>query len=140
VAAGAPVTAALARALTLLERSDPPAALDLLLGVLAADPLCTEARLLAGIAYHLAGDALEAAAALRAALALAPDLWPAELYLGLALDKLGDEAGSVRALRRAAALAAAARTLPLSPVVAGWLEAWRVDAIAMGRGAPGRSA
>jgi len=105
----------------------------MVLAVLEADPLCVEARLIAGIAYQLTGDALQATTALRAALVLAPDLWPAETYLGFALRQLGDEANAKRALRRGAQLAEAAGRLPLSPSVATWFEGWRVDVIEMGR-------
>jgi Flp pilus assembly protein TadD len=121
----------LARALALLERGDTSAALELLHALLDADPLCIEARLLAGIAHHLAGDALDAANALRGVLLLAPELWPAEMYLGFALARLGDVPGAARAARRAGALAIAAERLALSPPIAAWLEPWRVDAIAM---------
>ena len=127
-----------ARAHTLLLDGNTAAALELVLAVLEADPLCVEARLIAGIAYQLAGDALQATAALRAALVLAPDLWPAEMYLGFALVQLGDEAGANRALRSGAKLAATAGRLPLSPSVATWFEAWRPDAIEMGRQAASR--
>jgi len=122
-----------ARAHALLLEGDTAAALEMVLAVLEADPLCVEARLIAGIAYQLTGDALQATTALRAALVLAPDLWPAETYLGFALRQLGDEANAKRALRRGAQLAEAAGRLPLSPSVATWFEGWRVDVIEMGR-------
>lgn len=122
-----------ARAHALLLEGKTSEALELALAVLDADPLCVEARLIAGVAYQLSGDAQQAATALRAALVLIPDLWPAEMYLAFALTQLGDEAGSRRALRRGAALAAAAERLPLSPSVAAWFEGWRVDVIEMGR-------
>src|SRR5690606_8768314 len=118
---------------SLLERGDPPGALEVLLALLEADPLCIEARLLAGIAHHLGGDALAAESALRGVLLLAPELWPAEMYLGFALAKLGDDPGAARAVRRAGALATAAERPALSPAVAAWLEPWRVDAIALAR-------
>jgi Flp pilus assembly protein TadD len=117
---------------------DTTAALEMVLGVLEADPLCVEARLIAGIAYQLSGDAQQAITALRAALVLAPDLWPAEVYQGFALFQLGDEAGATRAVRRGAQLAATAERLPLSPSVATWFEGWRVDVIEMGRHARAR--
>jgi chemotaxis protein methyltransferase CheR len=122
-----------ARAHTLLLDGKTSDALELALAVLDVDPLCVEARLLAGVAYQLSGDAQQAATALRAALVLVPDLWPAEMYLAFALTQLGDEAGSRRALRRGAQLAVAAERLPLSPSVAAWFEGWRVDVIEMGR-------
>ncbi len=122
-----------ARAHALLLEGNTAAALELVLEVLDADPLCVEARLIAGIAYQLAGDPVQATAALRAALVLVPDLWPAEMYLGFALMSLGDEAGARRALRRGAELAQATERLPLSPAVASWFEGWRVDVIEMGR-------
>jgi chemotaxis methyl-accepting protein methylase len=128
-----------ARAHALLLEGDTTAALELVLAVLEADPLCVEARLIAGIAYQLAGDALQATAALRAALVLAPDLWPAEMYLGFALLQLGDEANARRALRRGAQLAETAERLPLSPPVASWFEGWRSDVIQMGREAWARA-
>ena len=127
-----------ARAHALLLEGNTATALELVLAVLEADPLCVEARLIAGIGYQLAGDALQAASALRAALVLAADLWPAEMYLGFALFQLGDEAGASRALRRGAQLAAAAERLPLSPSVATWFEGWRPDAIELGRQASAR--
>jgi hypothetical protein len=64
-------------------------------------------------------------------LLLAPELWPAQMYLGFALAKLDDGPGAARAVRRAGMLAATTARLALSPVVAAWLEPWRVDAIAM---------
>ncbi|HSK00931.1 MAG TPA: hypothetical protein VK932_06810, partial [Kofleriaceae bacterium] len=76
-------------------------------------------------------DAPAAADKLRGALLLAPELWPAEMYLGFALAKLGDEPGAARAARRARTLATAPGRAPLSPLLAAWLEPWRVDAIAM---------
>ena len=126
-------TASPARAHGLMLEGNTAAALELVLAVLEADPLSVEARLIAGIAYQLAGDAQQATTALRAALVLAPDLWPAEMYLGFALFQLGDEPGARRALGRGAQLAAANERLPLSPSVATWFEGWRVDAIEMGR-------
>jgi chemotaxis protein methyltransferase CheR len=122
-----------ARAHSLLLDGDTATALEMVLGVLEADPLCVEARLIAGIAYQLSGDAQQAITALRAALVLAPDLWPAEVYQGFALFQLGDETGASRAVRRGAQLAATAERLPLSPSVATWFEGWRVDVIEMGR-------
>ena len=122
----------------LLVSGNTSAALDLVLEVLEADPLCVEARLIAGIAYQLSGDAQQASAALRAALVLAPDLWPAEMYLGFALRQLGEEASARRALRRGAQLAASAERLPLSPSVATWFETWRVEAIELGGPSTGR--
>jgi tetratricopeptide (TPR) repeat protein len=122
-----------ARAHALLLEGNTPAALDLVLAVLEADPLSVEARLIAGIAYQLSGDAIQATTALRAALVLAPDLWPALMYLGFALSQLGDETGARRALTRGAQLAATNERLPLSTSVATWFEGWRVDAIEMGR-------
>jgi Flp pilus assembly protein TadD len=122
-----------ARAHALLHEGNTSAALDLVLELLDADPLNVEARLIAGMAYQLAGDAQQATAALRAALVLDPDLWPAEMYLGFALRQLGDETSATRALRRGAELAATNERLPLSPSVATWFEGWRVDAIAMAR-------
>jgi chemotaxis protein methyltransferase CheR len=122
-----------ARAHALLLEGNIAAGLELVLSVLETDPLCVEARLIAGIGYQLVGDALQATAALRAALVLAPDLWPAEMYLGFALSQLGDEANAKRALRRGAQLAVTAEALPLSPSVATWFEGWRVDVIEMGR-------
>jgi Flp pilus assembly protein TadD len=116
----------------LLVGGNTSAALDLVLEVLEADPLCVEARLIAGIAYQLSGDAQQASAALRAALVLAPDLWPAEMYLGFALRQLGEEASARRALRRGAQLASSAERLPLSASVATWFETWRVEAIELG--------
>jgi chemotaxis protein methyltransferase CheR len=121
------------RAHALLLEGKTDAALELALAVLEADPLSVAARLIAGIAYQLAGDAQQATAALRAALVLAPDLWPAEMYLGFALFGIGDETGASRALRRGAELAATTERLPLPPSVATWFEAWRGDAIAMAR-------
>jgi chemotaxis protein methyltransferase CheR len=125
------VSDALARSLALLDRGDVAGALALLHALLDADPLCVDARLLAGIAHHLGGDAPAAADKLRGALLLAPALWPAEMYLGFALAKLGDGPGAARAARRAGTLAAAPGRAPLSPLLAAWLEPWRVDAIAM---------
>ncbi|HWO20095.1 MAG TPA: CheR family methyltransferase [Kofleriaceae bacterium] len=128
-----------ARAHALLLDGDTPGALELVLALLEDDPLCVEARLIAGIAYQLSGDALQATAALRAALVLAPDLWPAEMYLGFALLQLGDEQNARRALRRGSQLAEMAERLPLSPSVASWFEAWRTDVIQMGREAWARA-
>jgi chemotaxis protein methyltransferase CheR len=128
-----------ARAHTLLLEGNTAAALELVLAVLEADPLCVEARLIAGIAYQLAGDALQATTALRAALVLAPDLWPAEMYLGFALLQLGDEPNARRALRRGSQLAETAERLPLSPSVASWFEGWRADVIQIGREAWARA-
>ncbi len=122
-----------ARAHALLLEGHTAAALELTLALLEDDPLCVESRLIAGIAYQLAGDALQATAALRAALVLVPELWPAEMYLGFALSRLGDEVNARRALRRGAQLADTAARLPLSPPVAAWFEGWRVDVIEMGR-------
>ncbi len=122
-----------ARAHALLIEGNTTAALELVLEVLDADPLNVEARLIAGVAYQLAGDAVQATVALRAALVLVPDLWPAEMYLGFALARLGDDDNAQRALRRGARLAETAERLPLSPSVAAWFEGWRVDVIEMGR-------
>ena len=127
-----------ARAHALLLSGNNAGALELVLEVLEADPLCVEARLIAGIAYQLAGDPQQALDALRAALVLAPDLWPAEMYLGFALLQLGEEATARRALRRGAQLAVTADRLPLSPSVATWFEGWRVDAIELGNQSAGR--
>lgn len=122
-----------ARAHALLIEGKTAAALELVLEVLDADPLNVEARLIAGVAYQLSGDSVQATVALRAALVLVPDLWPAEMYLGFALSRLGDDDNAQRALRRGARLAETADRLPLSPSVAAWFEGWRVDVIEMGR-------
>jgi chemotaxis protein methyltransferase CheR len=106
-------------------------ALQLYAEVLAADPLCVEARMFLGIVHFKTGNETSAAVALRAALFLEPDLWPASFYLALCCDKLGNKNEAVREYRRVAA--SVDRPLPVSPGMMAELEGWRDEVIDLSR-------
>jgi chemotaxis protein methyltransferase CheR len=94
-----PHDALLARGVAALEAGDIPRALVDLIATLELDPLCGEAHLFTGIAYHLGGDPPSAIQALRAASLLEPDLWLASFYLALNYEKLGQAAAASREFR-----------------------------------------
>ncbi|MHB8877033.1 MAG: CheR family methyltransferase [Myxococcaceae bacterium] len=96
------------------------------------DPLCVEAHLHLGIALHLLGDALSAAASLRASLLLDPALWPAAFYLALSYDTLGQGEDAQREYRRVLELSGAGVNLAVRGVL-GDVEAWRADVLALSR-------
>jgi chemotaxis protein methyltransferase CheR len=71
----------------------------------AKDPLCVEAHLFMGMAWHVCGEPEKAAADLRAALFFDPCLWPAEFFLGLSMENLGRGEAARRHFRRVLAMA-----------------------------------
>jgi chemotaxis protein methyltransferase CheR len=104
----------------------------LLMQAREADPLSVEAHLHLGIAFHLSGDAVSAAPALRSALLLDPTLWPASFYLALTYENLGQPAEARREYQRVVDQSQSPLVLEARGVL-GDLEAWKADVLALAR-------
>ena len=90
-------------------------------------PLSAEAHLLTGIAYHLSGDALAAAHALRAAVLLDSDLWLGSFYLALTYEKLERMVEAKREYRRVDEALSRRHQPSRETLLSSKLETWKED-------------
>jgi chemotaxis protein methyltransferase CheR len=91
----------LTKALARLEAGDNEEVIQLCARALEADPLCVEAHVVSGIAFHMSGDLDAALRSLRSALLLDAESWVASFYLGQTHERLGQTAEAGRAYRQA---------------------------------------
>jgi Tfp pilus assembly protein PilF len=116
-----------------LEQGSPTAAVEWYAQAIQADPLCVEAHLFSGIAFHQMGDAMAAMRALRSALFLDPGLWPAAFFLALSYETLGMAPDARREYRRVVET----HQLPVELRSRGGLlrdlDAWKRDVVMLAR-------
>jgi chemotaxis protein methyltransferase CheR len=123
----------LARGVAALEAGHTQVALVDLIKAIEVDTLCGEAHLLAGIAYHLSGDAPSAVQALRAAILLEPDLWLASFYLALNYEKTGQRTEAAREFRNVAHALAQPTGMRRETLLSDKLAVWEHDIAALAR-------
>jgi chemotaxis protein methyltransferase CheR len=108
-------------------------ALDCYQSAIQLDPLCIEAHLFTGIAFHQMGDSISALRALRGALFLSPGLWPAAFYLALTYETLGQGNDARREYRRVVELSDQPTQLRTVGAVLRDLDAWKSDVVMLAR-------
>jgi chemotaxis protein methyltransferase CheR len=123
----------LTRGVAALEAGQTQGALLDLIKAIEVDPLCGEAHLFAGIAYHLSGDAPSAVQALRAAILLEPDLWLASFYLALNYEKAGQKTEAAREFRNVARALAQPTAMRRETLLSDKLAVWENDIAALAR-------
>jgi chemotaxis protein methyltransferase CheR len=94
-------------AMQLANEGKVPAALELVGGVLAENPLTAEPHAIQATLLEMLGDVEGAMAALRRVIYLEPQKVEAHVRLSLLLQRIGDQDGAIRALRNATAAGAA---------------------------------